>query len=226
MSVFVSVVACFFKATNSPQRQFNVKAFPNLSSFIRRLPLVLLACSSLFLMSCASQVSSLKIDQVVELKDEAGYLLLGLDTKHDLMDLIIDGPKKIMFTGDDLRTESRYLMVPLPAGKYNIKQVRFSRFSGYRLLGGLWDFEVKEGVISYVGDFVIGRRYGSDVNSLHIQNRSSFAFEYLRENFNETLSRKRLVYSGPGEDRLFRYLEDLNSPLNSAQTSSSKGGER
>ncbi|GAA6151939.1 hypothetical protein [Pseudoteredinibacter isoporae] len=162
---------------------------------------VFLALSVLILSSCASRVSTVQSDTAKPIKNSEGYLLLGLSSNMYLEYIVIDGESKIMFTKDDVRYNSNYLFTALPAGDYRIKSVKTGKYTGYSLLGDIWSFSVAPGTISYVGDFQAKRsQWGDDIL---IVNRSSYAYEFMKDHFPSLLKKHSIDYTGKREDRFF-----------------------
>jgi hypothetical protein len=152
---------------------------------------------------CVSAVSSLENPSAVVLEQEEGFLLIEVDTTHNLDAIYISGEKKIKLTSADLRAGSNYILVNLPAGSYDIDRVDLNGFWYYKLEDELWEFSVEAGVVSYVGNLRFeGGTWGFSGHFALI-NRSSFALEYLDENHPELLETRRMEYRGPGNDRFF-----------------------
>ncbi|MBB6522156.1 hypothetical protein [Pseudoteredinibacter isoporae] len=183
----------------------------------RRIISIFLVVSVLILSSCASRVSTVQSDTAKPIKNSEGYLLLGLSSNMYLEFIVIDGESKIMFTKDDVRYNSNYLFTALPAGEYRIKSVKTGRYTGYSLLGDIWSFSVAPGTISYVGDFKFERRNWN--NDMLIVNRSSYAYEFMKERFPNLLKAHSITYTGQKEDRFFELMQ-------SGEISASKGVEK
>jgi len=114
-----------------------------------------------------------------------------------------------MFTSEDLKYGSNYLLAKLPAGDYRIERVRINKYSGFKLLGDVWDIEVVEGNISYGGNVRVnpnGPRY-----PIELINHSSGALEYIEQYHPGILTSHKLRYSGQGEDKFFKLVRgELN----------------
>ena len=170
-----------------------------------RIVSTFLVLAVLFLSSCASRVSTVQSDTAKPIKNNEGYLLLGLSSNMYLEFIVIDGESKIMFTKDDVRYNSNYLFTALPAGEYRIKSVKTGRYSGYDLVGDIWSFSVAPGTIGYVGDFQAKQnQWGDDIL---IINRSSYAYEFMREHFPNLLEKHSITYTGKKEDRFFELMQ-------------------
>ncbi|NVK87617.1 MAG: hypothetical protein HWE13_05800, partial [Gammaproteobacteria bacterium] len=100
-------------------------------NFWRTLSLVGIVTILTLLMGCVSKVSSIKLDQDALSDPNEGYLLLGINSDVSLTSIEISGPKNIKLTSADLREGSRYILVDLPKGRYNIEQVRQDTWRGY-----------------------------------------------------------------------------------------------
>lgn len=160
----------------------------------------------LLLVGCSSQVRSIKTDALVPLAQNQGYLLLGVETNSDLDYILIDGPKRIRLSSEDLRTGTNYLLVDLPAGRYTIEKVRLSRYWKFDLDDAdNWQFNIDAQKISYVGhfEFVSSGFWWNMFARLELVNRSSEALAFMEQSFPGTLSGFTLVYRGPGQDPFF-----------------------
>ncbi len=163
------------------------------------LSLLIIPC---LLTSCMNQVVSIKTDEDLPLTEKEGYLLLAVETDRKLNHIQIGGKKTIRLTNEDLRKGSNYILTNIPAGEYRIKKIEFSSYFGYRMGKGYWSFEVKPGVISYVGHLTIDfSNFGRGF--FELVNQSSLALEFLEGKFPNILKNRRVEYWGPGEDRFF-----------------------
>mgnify|MGYP006908220785 CR=1 FL=1 len=152
------------------------------------------------LAGCATAVTSIRDESEAALSQGEGFLLIEVDTSHDLESISIKGTKSVFLTRADLRAGSNYILVNLPAGEYRIERVDLNWFY-YRMVDGMWDFAVEKDTISYVGNLTFkGGDWGKQGRFVLV-NRSSFALEYLEEQFPNLAATQRLVYRGPGEDR-------------------------
>ena len=156
-----------------------------------------------FLCGCASEVTSIRDEAEAVLDRNEGYLLMEVDTTHNLEAIHIVGPRHIKLTRTDLRTGSNYILVSLPAGRYRIDSVNRTQQYYYALVGDNWDFQVREGAISYIGNLTFKGDYWGFSGSFALINRSSFALEYLEKNFPGLLETRPLVFGGPGDDGFF-----------------------
>lgn len=169
-------------------------------TFERRFPAMALA---VLLGGCATEVTSIRDGENAVLNEAEGFLLIEVDTTHDLESIWISGEKKIKLTSADLQAGSNYILVNLPAGDYEIYRVDLNGFFYYKLENDLWDFSVRKDIISYVGNLTFeGHRWGTSGHFALI-NRSSFALEYLQDNFPNLLQSRSIEFSGPGADHFF-----------------------
>lgn len=160
---------------------------------------------TLLLTSCASHVTSIKKDVDVTLAPTEGYLMLAVDTNFDLKEIRLVGKTIILLTSEDLKSGSNYILVNLPAGDYHVKNIKLGQYIFNEFEKKLWGFKVKENVISYVGhlDMQSKGNYFSVNAKIQLLNKSSFALEYLEQNFSNILSNRQIQYFGPGEDDFF-----------------------
>ncbi len=161
---------------------------------------------AVLLTACATNVQSLKEDKKIQLAAEEGYLFLGVRTDSALSKLIISGRKKVALTSDDLKQGSNYILINLPAGKYEISLIQAGRLKWITDDDDLWSFEVKPTVVSYVVDLEIERswRYAR----FALVNNSSRAYEFLEDRFKKIISETVVEYSGPGEDSFFKVVRE------------------
>ena len=158
----------------------------------------------LFTTSCATKVSSIKQDRDLISSPEEGYLLIAVDTNVDLNSIDIDGEKDIILTEKDLISGSNYILVNLPAGDYVIETVRTSKYVRFELDDDIWEFQVKPGVVTYVGHLEVKTKIWGFLAFFELINKSSFALEYMEENFPEILAGRDMEYGGKGEERFFQ----------------------
>lgn len=164
----------------------------------------------ILLTACASQVSSVKEDINVELDAKQGYLMLAVDTNYNLRDIRLYGKKNIVLTSEDLKAGSNYILASIPAGEYRVESIRIGSYIFKKFEKKLWSFEVKENVISYVGhlDMQTKSHFFSVSSKIQLLNKSSYALEYLEENFKNILASRKLQYWGPGKDAFFETVID------------------
>jgi hypothetical protein len=174
------------------------------------------SCSLLMflLASCASKIQPLREDtQSLELSLSQGFLVLAVDTDVSLTELHIQGSRNLIFTRDDLRAGTNYLIAPVAAGQYRLSRIYYMK-SGYMSFyldlpiedRAYWSFEVFPGTMTYVGHLeIVNRGYRYD-NSMVLLNNSSIALEFLEEKFPSLLSRYDIRYGGVGDDDFFQLV--------------------
>jgi hypothetical protein len=177
-------------------------------------------CSKLFfiilcillLSSCSAKISSIKSDKDEYLMISEGYLLLEISTNRNLEKILISGEKKIVLTRKELRAGSNYILTNLPAGDYQIEKVYTSAYFRFLFDEKIWSFHVEPNVISYIGTLEVRKSWF--FSYFELINNSSLALEYLEEHFPNILGSRKIVYSGPGEDRFFDLVNDVkNLPI-------------
>jgi hypothetical protein len=164
------------------------------------------------LSGCAQKIEGISKDVDKRLAENSGYLLIGIDTNRRLHQLFIGGTKSLMLTDKDLQIGSNYILVDVPAGKYQIEDIKFGRRIYMELEEGYWDFEVKANQVSYIGDLYVkasGWWYISSAQIL-LENRSTSALLFLEKEFPNILNSREVRYSGPGEDKFLEYAEQLS----------------
>ncbi|TQV88404.1 hypothetical protein [Aliikangiella coralliicola] len=178
-----------------------------------RLSLFLLV--ALLLNACATRVTSLKPNEVKQLEQDKGFILLGVETNRDLKLIKISGPQSIKLSSKDIKEGTNYLLVDLEAGTYTIDRVKlddifYMKFEEEEN----WEFEILPGQISYVGHFEMSRRdsayFWRVYADAELENRSSEALEFLEEKYPELLKVHKVKYAGPGQDRFFEFLNSVN----------------
>ncbi|WP_156413743.1 hypothetical protein [Lacimicrobium alkaliphilum] len=136
---------------------------------------------------------------------------MAIATTESLEKLRISGERTLEFSAADLRRGSRYLLIEVPAGHYEIEQIRFSSWYQYDLNSDYWQFSVDAGKVSYVGEleiFTSGFRIKR--NGLKLVNRSSYALEFMQEHFPNILAHNTISYRGPGEDGFLDYVNSTS----------------
>lgn len=161
---------------------------------------------------CASEVTSIRDASEAKLNEAEGYLLLEVDTTHNLESIWISGAKNIKLTSADLRAGSNYILVNLPAGEYEIDRVDVNDFFYYRMENDMWGFSVQEDVISYVGNLTFEGHLWGLAGHFTLINRSSFALEYIEDNFPSLLESRRMEFRGPGDDDFFEVVSSSHLP--------------
>jgi hypothetical protein len=176
-----------------------------------KTPSVVLLLLLILITSCATKVTSLKKDVDLELKVDAGYLLVGVDTNAELESVFIYGADNLRLTQEDLRQGTQFILIDLEAGDYHFDKVRLNHFLDLGLEEGYWDFSIKPGVISYVGHLEVKTQsfLWYSVNSeIELVNRSSEALVFMETQFPNILQNRTLHYAGPGKDPFLRLMQD------------------
>ena len=186
-------------------------AYPFNLQYISHYFFILL--SILFLSACNTTVSTLKTDAdaISETDLTSGYLLIGVETNFNLKEINIDGPTDINLSHKDLRAGNNFILVPLPAGTFEVTGINMTHYSHFEMREeDDWSFEIKPQTISYVGHLEFDWR-GFNRSYAHIElvNRSTEALEFMQKDFPNILSSRMLYYGGPGEDSFFDFLETL-----------------
>jgi len=170
----------------------------------------------LFIMAgCAKSVSSIKTDQNKVLTNEAGYLLIGVETHRDLKGIHISGSRDILLSYNDLRQGSNFILIDLNAGKYVIEKIQLNNYWRIEMENeDYWDIEILPGKVNYVGHINIAKS-GIWQTSYHIElvNKSSYAIEFMEKNFPKTLANRKMHYGGPGDDTFFSFLNKKKESL-------------
>ena len=181
------------------------------------LSLKLMFCLAiiLFVTGCAQTMSqivplnvySIKNDQNTVAEEGYGFFLMAVTTNKTINELLIKGPMNFTLTQDDLKKGSNYILLTLPEGEYAIKKIITNRSKSVFNGNDYWNFTVKANTISYIGDLnaqFLGR-WGFR-QKYELVNRSSYALEFLEDNYPQLLSRNTAVYSGYGEDQFLEIM--------------------
>lgn len=174
-----------------------------------------------FLTSCAMKVSSIKEDVDLDLSEDSGYLLLGVDTNVTLQNVDIFGADNIRLSQNDLRPGSKFILIDLEAGDYSIRNIRFNVFMKSKLTDGYWDFTVLPGGVSYVGHLEVHSNFRfwtlSQDSTIELSNRSSEALMFMQQQFPNILTSRSLEYAGPGKDDFLKRMQQLDVTLQESQ---------
>jgi hypothetical protein len=151
------------------------------------------------------------ITNELELAPEEGILVMGLNSDSYIKGIHIYGNESfIAYFEKNKRFEYKhhYLVINLAAGEYKFIQVdlngnyvlRIHEFDHQEI----WKVQVKPGKISYIGDFELELHVQDDISfTSEIINRSSYALEFLEENYPGLMKKYELVYGGLIEDDFF-----------------------
>jgi len=168
------------------------------------------------LTGCAKSVSSLKTDQDKIFTNESGYLLIGIETNRDLKGIRISGSTDILLSSKDLRQGSNFILVDLSAGTYVIEKVLLNNYWRVEMEDkDYWDIEILPGKINYVGHIHIATSgFWLVYSQIELVNKSSYAIEFMEENFPKILSSREIHYGGPGDDTFFDLINKKKGPYN------------
>lgn len=167
------------------------------------------------LTGCAKSVSSLKTDQSTTLNKNSGYLLIGVNTNRDLKGIYISGNQNIVLSHKDLRSGSNFILVELPAGTYVIEKVQLNNAWRVEMENeDYWDIEVLPEKINYVGHIDLSAQGFWQV-SAHVElvNKSSYAIEFMEQQFPKILATRDIHYGGPGNDTFFEFISNKQEAL-------------
>jgi hypothetical protein len=165
----------------------------------------LLLVSSLLLVACSQKVNSIKSTNPGQLDKNNGYLLFSVDSVVNLEQLNIAGAKNVHLGAEDLAKGKHYILVDLPAGDYQITSAKLNHWWLIKLSDGFWNFSVRPGQISYIGELQL-KGYSPE-----LENRSSMALQYLEQHHADLLKKFSVRYSGPGEDHYFEFVESMRA---------------
>lgn len=177
------------------------------------LYLLVMCILGLQLSGCgATKVSAQKQDTDKLTSNTQGYLLIGLVNNYSLDALYIWGEKDLKLTQNDLSAGENYILIPVPAGNYRLGQINYNYYIRTKLDDDLWHFTVKPGHINYVGHLTVNRPFfWFFANDVELKNQAVGAQIYLEEYFPKLLGERSLIYAGPGQDRFFEYLTQLEA---------------
>lgn len=161
----------------------------------------MLLASALVLVACSQKVNSIKSTNPGELAKNNGYLLLSVDSVVNLEQLNVTGTTSIHIGAEDLAKGKHYILVDLPAGDYQITSAKLNHWWLIKLSDGFWNFSVRPGQISYIGELQL-KGYSPE-----LENRSSMALQYLEQNHADLLKKFSVRFSGPGDDHYFEFVE-------------------
>lgn len=162
----------------------------------------------LVLASCATNVKTIKKDIDKTLDSDTGYLLIGVETNRDLKSISLFGPKHINLSSNDLRQGSNFILVDLPAGTYVINNISLNNIWKLEMIEeDYWEIELLPGKVNYVGHINISSTgWWRPRSKIELVNKSSYAVEFMQQNFPTILANKQLYYGGPAKDAFFEFL--------------------
>jgi len=162
-----------------------------------------------FLSGCVSKVSSIKVDADLPLEEGEGYLLMSVETNVQLQSLSILGEENVKLTENDLKKGSNYILIDLPSGDYKISKVTKSHWYSHsyvKLDEKYWSFQIKPNVVSYIGHLNVKSNYWMTEGYFVLNNKSSYALEFMEQQFPNILEKRTLAYQGPGKDDFLNYI--------------------
>ncbi|KZN30575.1 hypothetical protein N480_06345 [Pseudoalteromonas luteoviolacea S2607] len=174
---------------------------------------VMLLIFVLLMTSCATKVESIKDDRDVLTRENTGYILLGIDSNMSLKSIVVEGPKNIRITHNDLTAGSNHILLALEAGEYKLKRIEFSNYFKTSISEQeYWTFTINQGEINYAGDIELRTQWFARSLRFNMEliNNSSLALDFLKVNFPNILSSKSIVYGGPGHDDYLQLWSDKN----------------
>ncbi len=141
-----------------------------------------------------------------------GLVVIGVKSNTYFQEVIIAGPKTTKIDRALLKQADPYILVSLPAGNYEFSTINLNKNFYINLNFSEstvdWTFDIKPGVITYVGDFVVTSRAKYRYYS-RLVNNSSAALQYLEEKHPKILEENQLVYAGTDKDYFFPYISKL-----------------
>lgn len=169
-----------------------------------------LALSLAIVAGCASSDSPPKAPALQNLAPNEGYVLLSVSTNIGLASISVNGPKRLFFTKDDLKTNSTYLLVAAPAGDYSFAEVNFVGMYRRDMTDDEVAFSVEAGKINYVGHLSIESIYSDgSAGIVFLSNKGSEGFKFMQEKFPELLKGHSMRYAGQGDDFFFPFIQPL-----------------
>lgn len=162
---------------------------------------VLLLLSTFMFVACSQQVSAIKSATPGTLATNSGYLLLSVDSAINLEQLNVTGQKNFHLGAADLTAGKHYILVDLPAGDYQIDSAKLGHWWRLQLKAGYWNFSVRPGQISYIGELQLKGQ------TPELENRASMALQYLEQHHAALLQQYQVRYSGPGDDHYFEHAK-------------------
>lgn len=160
----------------------------------------------------ATKVSAQKQDQDKLNSNTQGYLLIGLVNDYSLDALFIWGEKDLKLTRQDLSAGENYILIPVPAGEYRLGQINYNYYFRTKLDEDAWRFTIKPGQINYIGHLTVEQPFfWFFANNIELKNQAAGAQRYLEAYFPNLITERNIVYAGPGQDRFFEYIDQLEA---------------
>jgi hypothetical protein len=176
--------------------------------------LMLLSSILALLSGCvATSVSSQKQDADKLADTNQGYLLIGLVNDYDLQALYVWGEENFKLTHADLSAGENYILLPVKAGEYHFGRIDYNYYYRTKLNEDEWRFEVKPGRINYVGHLTVEQPfYFFFANHIELENRAANAQMFMEAHFPGLLTSREMFYAGPGQDRFYDLIAELENP--------------
>jgi len=169
----------------------------------KKLSLVIVICVAPLL--CAFKKLSVKTEEQLlnsDLKYNS-FLYVVVDSDRSLNSIEIKGEKNISIEYENLQKGKNHILVNIPDGRYTMYKVRKSEDEYIKLKGRkkYWRFTVLEGRTNYVGHLKVKSIWNGLY--LDLENNSSYAYQYLAEEYPSIIELNPPSYAGIGEDFFF-----------------------
>ncbi len=173
---------------------------------------VIFALSTLVAGCGSTKISAQKQDDDRLTTNQDGYLLIGLVNNYSLDALYIWGDTDLQLTEEDLSAGENYILVPIPSGNYQLGQINYNYYFRTKLDDDIWRFTIAPGQINYIGHLTVNRpNYWFFSNNIELKNRAASARLFMEKYFPSVLSERKLTYAGPGEDKFFDFIAQLET---------------
>ncbi|WP_068544331.1 hypothetical protein [Thalassotalea crassostreae] len=177
---------------------------------MRIIKLISLFLGVLILTSCTTQIQSIKLENQHILEENSGYLLLAVDTNRSLKEIVFTGTKRIALSQEDLKKGSNYILIPLPAGQYEISKVKYNNYAYIKSFeDDIWSFTVEAQKVNYAGHLKLNSYlfWYYVYSKMSLDNNSSIALEFMENNFSPLLQKHPITYAGPGNENFFELIK-------------------
>lgn len=191
---------------------------------IRIVAITLFAMAWLASASSASALSLVRSGSDPKLDADEGLLLVAIDTNIPLTAVHIRKDGKMLTAGvlANLPAGRTLRLYSAPAGKYRWSEIAmFSRFRFRFSNIPDYEFDVKPGRITYVGDLVFRPTgyFGADV---HLANRGLTALDWLEADYPAVFARYKFEYIGHYPDPFPDFYRELRTTAAGKSLPSSK----
>ncbi|MFZ2236346.1 MAG: prolyl oligopeptidase family serine peptidase, partial [Dokdonella sp.] len=178
---------------------------------IRMVAITLLAMAGFAFASSATALSSVRSGSDPKLDADEGLLLVAIDTNIPLTAVHIRKDGNMLAAGvlANLPTGRTLRLYSAPAGKYRWSEI--AMFSSFRYRFSNipdYEFDVKPGRITYVGDLVFRPTgyFGADI---HLANRGLTALDWLETEYPAVFARYTFEYVGHYPDPFPDFYREL-----------------